>query len=61
MKHDEIKVKKRNGFGRFVKKAVAVVTTAAVFGGVAGGVFNLVSKVIVYYAIIRDIIIYYFK
>ncbi len=44
MKHDEIKVKKRNGFGRFVKKAVAVVTTAAVFGGVAGGVFNLVSK-----------------
>ncbi|MBQ7706244.1 MAG: trypsin-like peptidase domain-containing protein [Lachnospiraceae bacterium] len=44
MEHDEIKVKKSGSLGRFFKRTVAVVTTAAVFGGVAGGVFNLVAK-----------------
>lgn len=37
-------VKKKGKTGRFFKKAVAVIMTAVVFGGVAGGVFNLVAK-----------------
>lgn len=36
-------LKKTSKTGGFFKKAVAVVMTAAVFGGVAGGVFNLVA------------------
>ena len=35
--------KKKGNAGRFFKKATAVVATAAVFGGVSGGVFNLVA------------------
>ena len=41
MKHEtEMKTSKKGGF---FKRTVAVVTTAAIFGGVAGGVFNLVA------------------
>ncbi|MBQ9610672.1 MAG: trypsin-like peptidase domain-containing protein [Lachnospiraceae bacterium] len=42
MNNDEIKTKK-GGAGRFFKKTIALVLSAAVFGGVAGGVFNFVA------------------
>ncbi len=37
-------VEKKGKAGRFFKKTVAVIMTAVVFGGVAGGVFNLVAS-----------------
>lgn len=37
-------VKKKRKAGSFIKKAVTVVVTAAIFGAVAGGVFNFVAS-----------------